>query len=92
MRRGVGHSYPFGKRRNPRTGAKRRAPTRPQNVGHEAKMRAERAGPVRTQRGKRPTVRPKPHRGPYTPEHHEGHRGSGKLVTPGSSDKRGEGQ
>lgn len=78
-----GHSVPFGNRKPQRRRVPMKVPM-PRNVGHAAKMRAEQAGPVRTQRGKRPRVRPKAHTGPYVPDHGKDHRAASPS-RPGSS-------
>lgn len=85
MRKGLGHSRPFGKRKSQRRRVQRKV-RRPRNVGYAAKMEAERKGG--TVRGRRRAQkRGGRHTGPYTPEHHEGHNGQGKLVRPGGPTK-----
>lgn len=89
MRKGLGHSEPFGKRK-PQTylRAKPKPASRtPVNIGFDMARMHEERGDVRTQRGKRPRRRTTPHTGPYTPTHYEGHNGRGKRVRPGGPTK-----
>lgn len=88
MRKGLGHSEPFGKRKRQTYLRSTRKPPRttPQNMGHAAKMQAER----NTVRGRRSTRKTTAHTGPYTPEHFEGHNRQGKRVRPGGPTKEND--
>lgn len=89
MRRGLGHSEPFGKRKHqgyPRSKVKS-ARRLPNNVGRSAVLRGEQAGVVKTRRGRRPRRSTVAHTGPYTPEHFARVQGKRTRVRPGGPAK-----